>query len=400
MRVSTLQIYRQGVETMQSQQTKLQRTELQIASGLRIMKPSDDPSAAVKVLDLSANIEVINQFSRNVSVAESSLAFEESVIASVNNNLQRIRELTIQGNNSSNSDSDKLSIAQEIYQRLDELLALGNTRDASGEYIFGGYKVDSPPFANIAGTVSYQGDQGQRMVQIGEGSQVAVGDSGEAVFQQIPSGDGNIQVQAAAANTGSAVIGAYGLSGVFVPDSYTVTFAQTAPSDPITYTVTDAASSTVSSGTYADGSSISFAGAQFVLTGVPASGDVISLGSSQNRDLFAIVKGIADGLARPAANSAGAARFHNDMAQGLAGLDQGLDSITTIRSGIGARFNNIETLDEINQDFKLQLETVLSDTQDLDYAEAIARFNLQLTSLQAAQQAFVKTSGLSLFQYI
>lgn len=395
MRVSTLQIYQQGVTAMQRQQASLQKTELQIASGLRIMKPSDDPSSAVKVLDLNSNIDVVDQFSRNITVAESSLAYEESVIASVNTSLQRIRELTVQGNNSTNSAEAKESIAQEIYLRLDELLSLANTRNASGEYIFGGYKVDSPPFVDIAGTVSYQGDQGQRLVQIGEGSQVAIGDSGEDVFQKIPSGDGNIQVKAANGNSGSGVVGSYGLVGSFVSDNYTVTF-----SGPANYSVRDSSNAVVATGVYEEGASISFAGAQFLLNGVPASGDSFTLEPSRNMDLFATVKGIADALSRPAPNLGEVARFHNDMGQGLANLDQSLSSITGIRAGIGARMNNIETIDEINLDFKLQLQTVLSDTQDLDFAEAIARFNLQLTSLQAAQQAFVKTSGLSLFQYI
>ena len=400
MRVSTLQIYKQGIISMQNQQAKLQHAQLQIASGLRILKPSDDPSGAVKVLNFSANIAAMNQFSRNVSAAEAALAFEENVVSSVNTTLQRIRELVVQGNNATNPDNAKNSIAQEIFQRLDELIALANTRGADGEYIFAGYKVGAPPFVDIAGTVTYQGDQGQRLVQIGQGSQVAVRDSGEAVFQRIPSGDGNIQVQAGASNTGTAVVGIFGQSGNFTPDTYTVTFSSPTATDPVDYIVTNAAGSTVATGSYSEGDSISFAGAHFALSGIPAEGDVIILAPSQNRDLFATVKSIADALARPAPGAADRARFHNDMAQGLANLDQALIHVTSIRSGIGARLNNIETIDSINLDFKLQLETVLSDTRYLDYAEAITRFNLQLTALQAAQQAFIKTTGLSLFQYI
>ena len=86
MRVSNIQAYRQGVESMQAQQAKLQQTELQLGSGLKIMKPSDDPSGAVKVLDLNNSIGAIDQFSRNASLAEASLGFEESVVANVNNN--------------------------------------------------------------------------------------------------------------------------------------------------------------------------------------------------------------------------------------------------------------------------------------------------------------------------
>lgn len=400
MRISTQQVYQQGINTMQTQQQKLQKSELQIASGLRIMTPSDDPSGAVKVLNLTANIEAVEQFSRNVSVAESALAFEESAIASVNTNLQRVRELVVQGNNSTNSDAAKKSISAEIYQRLDELLAIANTRDAGGEYIFAGFKVSSPPFVAVNGVVSYAGDQGQRMVQVGEGSQVAIRDSGQRVFQAIPSGDGNIQVLPAANNTGSAVIGEFGLTGNFTPDSYTVAFSQLSASDPVVYTVTDSASNVVASNTYTDGGSIGFAGAQFVLSGNPAVGDTFVVEPSKNTDIFASVRQIADALARPAPDAAAKARFHNDMAIGLANLDQSITSISGVRAEIGARLNNIETLDDINQDFKLHLQTALSETQDLDFAEAITRFNLQLTSLQAAQQAFVKVSGLSLFQYL
>lgn len=400
MRVSTLQVYRQGVDAMQKQQSAVQRAEMQIASGLRIMKPSDDPSGAVKVLDLSSSIAVIDQFTRNVGVAESALALEETVVASVNTNLQRIRELVVQGNNATNSDLSRQNISQEIYQRLDELIALGNTKNASGDYIFGGFKVDSPPFVSTGGAVTYQGDEGQRFIQVSEGTQVAAGDSGDAVFQKIATGDGNIQVKASPANTGTVIVGSFGLSGNFIPDQYTVTFEQAIATDPVTYTVTDSSNNTVTTGTYEDGASIAFAGAQFAVSGTPDDGDTVALEPSRAQDIFTTVKNIADALATATPLDADKANFHNVMAQGLANLDQGFSNLVAVRAGIGARLNNIETMEGVNQDFKVQLQTVLSDTQDLDYAEAISRFNLQLTSLKAAQQAFVKTTGLSLFQYI
>lgn len=400
MRISTLQMYKQSVQSMQKQQSELHRTEAQLASGQRINKPSDDPTGAAKVLDLNSTIKVIDQFSRNVAGAESSLAFEENVIAGVNNSLQRVRELAIQGNNATNSESDRQVIAQEIYQKLDELTTLANTRDARGEYIFGGFSVDSPPFADVSGSIVYQGDQGQRFVQIGEGTQTAVGDSGESVFSRVSSGDGTIEVAASSGNTGSAIVGAYGHSSNYQPDNYTIAFNQAASTDPIGYVITNGAGAAIGSGTYSEGDSISFTGVHLRMSGTPADGDVINVDPSRNRSIFDAVKGIADALDRPAQDSASTARLHNEVAQGLANLDQGLDHLSSIRAGIGSRLNNIEAVHNINQDLKLQLQTVVSQTQDLDYAEAISRFNLQLTSLQAAQQAFIKTSGLTLFQYL
>ena len=385
---------------MQNHQAKLQQTETQLGSGKRILKPSDDPSGAAKVLDLTSTIAVINQFSRNISTAESSLALEENVVAAANNSLQRIRELAVQGNNATNSDAARSSIAQEMYQRLDELLALANTRDARGEFIFGGFQTDNPPFVKNAGVVSYVGDQGQRHVQVAEGTQIALRDSGEHVFLRIPGGDGRVEVAAAASNSGTAVVGSFGQTSGFVADTYTVTFNQLVPTDPVTYTVTNGIGATVSTGNYVAGSDISFTGAQFRMDGVPVDGDTVTVRSSQNHDIFSTVKNMADTLSQPAATANEKARLHNNMAQGLSNLDQALDHMSTVRSSIGARLNNIESIDSINQDLKLQLETVVSDTQDLDFAEAITRFNLQLTSLQAAQQAFIKTSGLTLFNYL
>ncbi|GJM11652.1 MAG: flagellar hook-associated protein FlgL [Pseudohongiella sp.] len=385
---------------MQSQQSELHRTEAQLASGKRINKPSDDPTGAAKILDLNSTIGVIDQFSRNVAGAESALAFEENVIASANNSLQRIRELAIQGNNATNSDLDRQAIAKEINQKLDELVSLANSRDAKGEYIFGGFSVDNPPFANVSGSIVYQGDQGQRFVQIGEGTQTAVGDSGDSVFSRVASGDGTIEVAASPSNNGSAIVGAFGHGNDFQPDDYQITFTQAASTDPISYAITDGSGATIGSGVYNEGESITFTGVHLRLTGIPADGDTVSVQPSSNASIFEVVKGIADALDRPSPDPVAAAKLHNDIAQGLANLDQGLDHLGSVRAGIGSRLNNIESVHNINQDLKLQLETVVSQTQDLDYAEAISRFNLQLTSLQAAQQAFIKTSGLTLFQYL
>ncbi|MDX5385838.1 MAG: hypothetical protein LPK24_04815, partial [Marinobacter sp.] len=55
---------------------------------------------------------------------------------------------------------------------------------------------------------------------------------------------------------------------------------------------------------------------------------------------------------------------------------------------------------DINENQILSLQKTLSGVEDLDYAEAISRFQQQLVTLQAAQQSFVKIQGLSLFNFI
>ena len=84
----------------------------------------------------------------------------------------------------------------------------------------------------------------------------------------------------------------------------------------------------------------------------------------------------------------------------LTDLDIGLQRIIDIRSSIGTRINAIDLQQDLNEDFSVDLKSLLSDTQDLDYTEAISRFNLQLVALQAAQQAFVRVQNLSLFNFL
>jgi flagellar hook-associated protein 3 FlgL len=151
---------------MQRQNAELEKTQLQISTGLRILKPSDDPTGSVKVLNLNANIGVIDQYSRNSAVAQASLSQQESVLGSINDTLQRVRELTVQGMSPANHDSARLDIALEIEERFKEILSLANTRDANGEYLFSGSLSDRMPFINQGGTVAYQGDQVARELQV------------------------------------------------------------------------------------------------------------------------------------------------------------------------------------------------------------------------------------------
>jgi flagellar hook-associated protein 3 FlgL len=77
-----------------------------------------------------------------------------------------------------------------------------------------------------------------------------------------------------------------------------------------------------------------------------------------------------------------------------------LEKMLTVEASVGARLNALDNQEELNADFVLDMKTVLSSTEDLDYAEAISKFNLQTVSLQAAQQAFTQVKKLSLFNYL
>ena len=256
MRVSSVQIFQQGISAILMQQQKLSETEQQLATGRRILTPSDDPVAAVQVMGITEDLERVDQYQRNANLAMGQLAQEETALADTGNLLQRVRELVLQANNATQTPETRSAIATEIEARIDELLGLANTRDASGEYIFGGYQSLSQPFSRQGGTVTYAGDDGQRFLQVGSGVQVAVRDSGADVFMSVPSGNGSFSLQPAPGNSGTAVISSSARNGSFISDNYTISFAQLTPADPVTYQVTNSAAAVVGSGVYAAGEPI------------------------------------------------------------------------------------------------------------------------------------------------
>ena len=84
----------------------------------------------------------------------------------------------------------------------------------------------------------------------------------------------------------------------------------------------------------------------------------------------------------------------------LADLDQAMERFINTRASVGARLRALDDQENLNADYILDNQATASDIGDLDYAAAISKFNLQQISLQAAQQAYTKVQGLSLFNYI
>jgi flagellar hook-associated protein 3 FlgL len=81
-------------------------------------------------------------------------------------------------------------------------------------------------------------------------------------------------------------------------------------------------------------------------------------------------------------------------------ISKSLEKILTVQLSVGTRLNVLDKQEGHNADFVLAMKTVLSATEDLDYTEAISKFNQQTLSLQAAQQAFAQVKKLSLFNYL
>ena len=397
MRVTSDSLRTIFLNTLQTTQRQLFDTQNRIATGRRINSPADDPLGAARIAELDASLARIDQYQANGVLARNRLSLEEETLVGVIDNLQRSYELAVQANNATVSDSDRAAIALELRQRRDGLVALANSVDSGGRYLFAGFQENAKPFSLTAAGVVYAGDEGSRTLQIGAERFVAVGDAGSEVFQRVLNGNGTFTLAADAANTGTGVLGAGSVTdpAAWVADSYTIEFVS-----PTDYEVRDSGGGLVLAATWAPGQALAFPGVSIELSGSPASGDRYTVAPSSSQDIFTTLDKLIGALEQPRPAPADRARLNTEVGQLLRDIDQGIEHVINVRADIGARLRAIDDEAAVNDGVGLSLTSTLSEVRDLDYAEAISLLSQQLMGLEAAQQSYVRIQGLSLFNFL
>lgn len=423
MRISTSMIYEQGIASVQQQTADMLKVSQQMSTGRRILTPSDDPLAAAQVLMVSQSQATNEQYTSNASSATSALQLQESILTSVGNVLQEARLTTLQAGNPGLSLADRASLATALQHGYDELLGLANTNDGNGQYLFSGYQGSTQPFAESApGTVVYNGDQGQRLMQISASRQIAVSSSGADVFQNNSTGNGTFATAAGTTNTGTGIISPGAVLDPAKWDTagnsknFTIKFDVTAGTT--TYDIVDNVSGNslltgalAAAGpylrTYTSGSLISLKtqappdttltpfdyGAELNVSGAPVAGDTFTVNASASQDIFTTLHNLITTLQGNGNNAA----ITNGNNTALSNISLAQDNILTIRARVGSSMSEVDNQSNTNSDLALQYKTTLSGLQDLDYAKAISDLTQKQASLEAAQKTFLKVQGLSLF---
>jgi len=290
---------------------------------------------------------------------------------------------------------------------MDELLGhmvgLANFKTASGDYLFGGYRLNSTPFTQTAaGNYQYNGDQGVREIQISTSTRISMNDSGYNLFQNIINGNGDFVSSENATNTGNGIINSGSVvdRSAYIPDTYTIDIVDLG-GGVRGYDVTDSGGTLIIDDVpYTDDGEISFNGINFNISGTPAIGDSFTLTPSSRQDIFATVQNAITALKTSVNSSADAAHLNNALSRALVDLDMGMKHIGTVHAEVGTRLNILQNQDLINNDFIITSKISLSKARDLDMAEAITELNLRKVGLEAAQASFVRVQNLSLFNFL
>lgn len=182
MRISTQNFYSGSGARLSDLQAKVGQTMQQIASGSKLLTPSQDPAAAVRALDVTQSMAVREQFGKNRESLRSNMGLADSTLTSMQDNLAGINEQVILANNSTRTNEDLASIAIVLRGQQEQMLGLANSTDSSGNYLFAGQKSTTQPFQSDASGVSYLGDDQPQLVQVEAGREMAIREGGRALF--------------------------------------------------------------------------------------------------------------------------------------------------------------------------------------------------------------------------
>ncbi len=184
MRVSAAIMAEQIKANLARQSKQLMETQLKLATGKRINKPSDDPTGTSKVLDYRTTLQAIGQYRRNIQDAGTRLTYTETVLEQVSELVEQAKKL---GANP-NMDNPTL-FARQIGNIRQQIHGLAHSQYGGG-YLFAGNRSDTPPF-DAAPPYAYHGDDGSHQVVVGKGLTVRIeadgrrmfGDGDESLFQ-------------------------------------------------------------------------------------------------------------------------------------------------------------------------------------------------------------------------
>ena len=185
MRISTSQYYETTAANYQRGYDDTLKTSAEASSLVKVNTAADDPVGSARLLQLGQQSAALTQYASNISSLKGSYSQSETALTSIQSAMQSAQEIALSASNGINTDADRKDFAQQLGQIQQTILGLMNSQDANGNYLFAGSKTNTPPYtANADGTYSYNGDQSQLNLAVGENNSVASNVTGWDAFQQ------------------------------------------------------------------------------------------------------------------------------------------------------------------------------------------------------------------------
>jgi flagellar hook-associated protein 3 FlgL len=393
-RISTSNAYDGALTNLMSRQDNLTQTQEQMTSGKRVVKASDDPTAAARAERARALSDRTTASQRAVDASSNAMTLTESALGDAGELLQQARELLVSAGDASYSDAERLSKANAISALRSQLLSVANRPDGQGGYVFSGQGSGGAPFVDKPGGVTFQGVGGAVNVATDEPLPLTL--DGGNVWLAANSGNGVFVTK----NTNSS--SAWIDSGhVIAPDqitssTYDIRFSTVGGAT--TYSVLKDGGQLSSGNAYNSGQDITVDGMSFAISGSPADGDTFeTTPSTKSLSVFDTLDNAVALLSTP---NQGGPRVQQAVQDSLRNIDQCHSQISSARSFAGTTLQRLDGVKGRLDATELSAQTSRSSAEDLDMVKALSSFNQQQTGYQAALQSYATIQKLSLFQYL
>lgn len=154
-RVSTSQATTRMLFQVNNDQAAIQRLQIQLSTGRRIERPSDDPAAAIRALSAQRSQEFKAQILDNLKSADTILGASESVLSQVQSILNDMRGLAVESSGNLLSVEERTANASQFAEAVSKLIELGNSKFRD-QYIFAGANVLQAPLKGVGNAVRFQ----------------------------------------------------------------------------------------------------------------------------------------------------------------------------------------------------------------------------------------------------
>lgn len=402
MRIPTNNFFQQELFTLTGQYQSLTKLSQQQALEKKLVLSSDDPVLASSI-KLSENyISNLTMYQNNQVLAKNRNQQLDTSMSSAVNIVKEANGLLIRSMNDTQTDAERSVYATDLQDYLNDMLRIANTQDGSGNYIFAGFNVGSPPYIQKNGTYVYEGTDDSTVIDIGSNIQVTYNESGLEVFGDIQTGNGSFTISANSSNTGTAWAspGSVVDSAAYVEDTYTLQFV-TNSAGQVAYTITGASSGQVvpplpatvpaDAPAYTDKQDITFNGMTFNMSGVPKVGDTFTVAPSQKENVFNTMQDLINILNTKIDNNPVAqAQFHQKLSQSMASFEQAQSHFLVYQSSVGTRGSLIN--DQINYaDTQLRNQRIIHGAlADAPLDELVTKISQQMLGLKVTQDIYVK----------
>lgn len=419
MQISTSEFLLGSLPDLLAQQSTVNQLNREIASGQTMLDATSDPAGAAAALQTAGQIQHLTYDASNAQAGALSIQTALGALQQVSTVIDQLNQIALTGASANTSSDTRSALVIEAQNALQQLIQLGNTQDANGNYIFAGSKADAAAFVVGAdGRVAFVGDAATNAIEIAPGVAASVTASGQGIFTDLPAGDNGVAIAAGTGNSGGAtaqVAAVTNLAQVAAAAAagtqYSLAFTSAGAGGGLDYTVASgagpagsagfaASSGVVASGSFTAGADLQFAGLDIAISGTPTAGDSFTLQPGATTSLFQTAQQLIAGLQSPSQAQPGGDVGQQQIQSAIGELAAGQTAVLTAEATLGAGQSQIQTVQDQDQSQAAQAQTQLSNLQSANLPQVIANYSAGVTALQAAEEAFARIQNLTLFAVI